>query len=72
MPDAVLRRGHAVSLMLFNGLPSLPLELLAEAEQLAAAGELTDERRAAMDHWSLQRSAIARYALDVLARTEPA
>ena len=72
VPDAVLRRGHAVSLMLFNGLPSLPLELLAEAEQLAAAGELTDERRAAMDHWSLQRSRIARYALDVLARTDPA
>ncbi|RYC13189.1 phosphotransferase [Nocardioides zhouii] len=72
VPDAVLRRGHAVSLMLFNGLPSLPLELLAEAEQLAAAGELTDERRTAMDHWSRQRAAIARYALDVLARTNPA
>jgi hypothetical protein len=72
VPDAALRRGHAVSLMLFNGLPSLPLEMLAEAEQLAAAGELTDERRAAMDHWSRQRAAIARYALDVLARTDPA
>jgi hypothetical protein len=72
VPDAALRRGHAVSLMLFNGLPSLPLEMLAEAERLAAAGELTDERRAAMDHWSRQRAQIARYALDVLARTDPA
>ena len=71
VPAALLRRGHAVSLMLFNGLPSLPLEMLAEAEQLASAGELTDGRRAAMDHWARQRSAIARYALDVLARTEP-
>ena len=72
VPDAVLRRAHAVSLMLFNGLPSLPLDMLAEAEQLATAGDLTDDRRAAMDHWSRQRAAIARYALDVLARTDPA
>jgi hypothetical protein len=72
VPDAVLARGHAVSLMLFNGLPSLPLEMLAEAGELAAAGELTDERRTAMDHWSRQRAAIARYALDMLARTAPA
>jgi hypothetical protein len=72
VPDAVLRRGHAVSLMLFNGLPSLPLEMLAEAGQLAASGGLTDDRRAAMDHWSRQRARIARYALDVLARTAPA
>lgn len=70
--DAVLRRGHAVSLMLFNGLPSLPLEQVAEADRLAAAGELTDERLAAMHDWSLQRSRVARYALDVLARTGPA
>jgi hypothetical protein len=68
--EAELARGHAVSLMLFNGLPSLPLEMLAEADQLAAAGELTEERRRAMDHWSRQRAAIARYALDVLGRTE--
>ena len=67
--DAVLRRGHAVSLMLFNGLPSLPLEQVAEADRLAATGELTDERLAAMHDWSLQRSRIARYALDVLERT---
>jgi hypothetical protein len=72
VPDAVLRRGHAVSLMLFNGLPSLPLEQLAEAEQLKDAGELTEERLAAMHDWSLQRSRIARYALDVLERTDPA
>ncbi len=58
--DAVLRRGHAVSLMLFNGLPSLPLEQLAEAVPTAA-----------MHDWSLQRSRIARYSLDVLERTSP-
>jgi hypothetical protein len=57
--DATLRRSHAVSLMLFNGLPSLPLEHLAE------------EPTAAMHDWSLQRSRIARYALDVLERTDP-
>lgn len=67
--DAVLRRSHAVSLMLFNGLPSLPLEQVAEADRLEAAGELTDERLAAMHDWSLQRSRIARHALDVLERT---
>ncbi len=72
VPDEVLRRGHAVSLMLFNGLPSLPLELLDEARALEAAGDLTDERLDAMHHWSLQRSRIARYALDVLERTGPA
>jgi len=70
VPDAVLRRCHAVSLMLFNGLPSLPLEQVAEAERLAAAGELSDERLAVMHDWSLQRSRIARYALDVLAETD--
>ncbi len=71
VPDAVLRRGHAVSLMLFNGLPSLPLELLEEARGLEAAGALTEERLEAMHHWALQRSRIAHYALDVLADTEP-
>ena len=69
--DAVLRRAHAVSLVLFNGLPSLPLEQVAELDRLAADGELTDERLAVMHDWSLQRSRIARYALDVLERTEP-
>lgn len=70
VPDPVLRRCHAVSLMLFNGLPSLPLEQVAEADRLATAGELSDERLAAMHDWSLQRSRIARYALDVLAATD--
>lgn len=56
---AEVRRGHAVSLMLFNGLPSLPLE------------RLDDPDEAALDHWSRQRAAIARYSLDVLASTEP-
>ena len=30
VPFAEVRRSHAVSLMLFNGLPSLPTEMLAE------------------------------------------
>ena len=54
-----VRRAHAVSLMLFNGLPSLPLE------------RLDDPDEAALDHWSRQRAAIARHALAVLADTEP-
>jgi hypothetical protein len=59
VPLEEVRRGHAVSLMLFNGLPSLPLERLDDPD--------TD----ALDHWSHQRAAIARYALDVLVDTEP-
>lgn len=58
VPLHEVRRGHAVSLMLFNGLPSLPLE------------RLDDPDAAALDHWSRQRAAIARYSLDVLAATE--
>ncbi|PKH44372.1 hypothetical protein CXG46_02195 [Nocardioides alpinus] len=57
VPLEQVRRSHAVSLMLFNGLPSLPTEVLPD--------------EAAFDHWTRQRAAIARYALDVLARTEP-
>lgn len=62
VPLEQVRRGHAVSLMLFNGLPSLPAE--------ASAASTMDE--SAFDHWTRQRAGIARYALDVLARTEPA
>jgi hypothetical protein len=58
VPLDEVRRGHAVSLMLFNGLPSLPTEVL--------------EDEAAFDHWTRQRAGIARYALDVLERTGPA
>lgn len=72
VPLEQVRRGHAVSLMLFNGLPSLPTEMLGEEAALEAAGGVTDEFRAAFDHWARQRAGIARYALDVLARTEPA
>ena len=61
MPLEQVRRGHAVCLMLFNGLPSLPAE--------ASAASTMDE--SAFDHWTRQRAGIARYALDVLARTEP-
>ena len=60
VPLQEVRRGHAVSLMLFNGLPSLPLE------------RLDDPDGAALDHWARQRAAIARYSLDLLAETEPA
>lgn len=70
-PFAEVRRSHAVSLMLFNGLPSLPTEMLAEEAGLAEVGGVTDEFRAAFDHWARQRSGIARYALDLLADTEP-
>lgn len=66
-----VRRGHAVSLVLFNGLPSLPTEMLQEEAALEASGGVSDEFRAAFDHWARQRAAIARYSLDVLARTEP-
>ncbi len=61
MPLEQVRRGHAVCLMLFNGLPSLPTE--------GAVPSHLDET--ALDHWARQRATIARYALDVLARTEP-
>lgn len=63
---AEVRRSHAVCLMLFNGLASLPLERVAEEEALRAAGELTDDFRAGSEHWARQRAGIARYALDVL------
>lgn len=58
VPEEQVRRGHAVSLMLFNGLPSLPAEVLPDED--------------AFEHWVRQRAGIARYALDVLARTERA
>ncbi|WP_374456344.1 phosphotransferase [Nocardioides sp.] len=54
----VLRRSHAVSLALFNGLPSIPAEALAEEDQEAAA------------HHVAQRAAMAAYSFDVLAATE--
>ncbi|WP_322919745.1 phosphotransferase [Nocardioides renjunii] len=69
VPLPEVRRGHAVSLMLFNGLPSLPTEMLQEEATLEAAGGVTDEFRASFEHWVRQRAAIARYALDVLATT---
>ena len=69
VPLEQVRRGHAVSLMLFNGLPSLPIERLQEEAALEAAGGAGDDFRAGLDHWARQRSGIARYALDVLQRT---
>ena len=55
----VLRRSHAVSLTLFNAMPSIPADALGEDDQEAVA------------HHVAQRAGIARYALDALARTEP-
>ncbi len=72
VPLEEVRRGHAVSLMLFNGLPSLPLEMLQEEVALAAQDGVDDDFRTRLDHWTRQRAGIARYALDVLARTEQA
>lgn len=72
VPLEQVRRGHAVSLMLFNGLPSLPTEMLQEEAALETAGGATEEFRAALDHWARQRAGIARYALDVMSRTETA
>ncbi len=72
VPIEEVRRGHAVSLMLFNGLPSLPLEMLQEEAALAEQGGVDHDFRARLDHWARQRAGIARYALDVLARTDPA
>ena len=72
VPRHVLRRAHAVSLVLFNGLPSLPVEMLEEETALAEVGAVTDDFRAALDHWARQRAAIARYSLAVLADTEQA
>jgi hypothetical protein len=60
VPVEEVRRSHAVSLMLFNGLPSLPLERLDDPDEVA------------LDHWTRQRAAVARYALTVLAETEGA
>ncbi|WP_343997091.1 phosphotransferase, partial [Nocardioides furvisabuli] len=71
VPLEEVRRGHAVSLMLFNGLPSLPLEMLQEEADLAGQGGVDDDFRARLDHRARQRAGIARYALDVLARTDP-
>lgn len=72
LPLEQVRRSHAVSLMLFNGLPSLPTEMLQEEAALESVGGITDEFRADVDHWARQRSGIARYALDVLERTATA
>lgn len=66
VPVSEVLRGHAVSLVLFNGLPSLPLEAMAEHAALERSGRLTPEQAERLDHWAAQRAGIARYALDVL------
>lgn len=47
-------------------------EMLQEEEALAAQGRVGDDVRARLDRWARQRVGIARYALDVLTRTDPA
>jgi hypothetical protein len=53
IPDDVVRRAHALQLMLFTGLSTVPLELLDQ--------EPTPEVR----HLAAQRAAIARFSLDL-------
>ncbi len=57
IPDDVVRRAHALQLMIFTGLSTLPFELL-EAEP-------TPE----LHRVAAQRAAIARFSLDLLERT---
>jgi hypothetical protein len=71
VPPEEVRRNHAVCLMLFNGLPSLPLEMLADQARLAESGEVTAASTEDLDHWTRQRAGIARYALSVLDETAP-
>lgn len=55
----VVRRGHAVSMMLFSGLPSVPFDLL---------GAPPDER---LHDLCAARAALATYCLDLLDETAP-
>ncbi|WP_028645222.1 phosphotransferase [Nocardioides sp. URHA0020] len=57
VPTAVVRRAHAVQLLLFTGLSSVPWELLG--------APVTDALRDVAD----DRAALARYSLDLLAET---
>jgi len=57
IPDDVVRRAHALQLMLFTGLSTLPLEHLDQ--------EPTPE----LHHVAAQRASIARFSLDLLAAT---
>lgn len=58
-PAHVVRRAHALKLLLFSGLSSLPSELL-DQEPTPDAHEVAAER-----------AAIARYSLHLVAQTEP-
>ena len=58
VPESVLRRAHALQLLVFTGLSSLPFELLGERP----TPELVEV--------ALSRAAIARHCLDLLDATE--
>lgn len=70
VPFEEVRRGHALSLMLFNGLTALPTEMLWEHAAREEAGGVDADFLATLDHWARQRAGIARYSLDVLAATD--
>lgn len=57
VPDDVVRRAHALQLMIFTGLSTLPVE------------HLDSEPTPALHHVAAQRAAIARFSLDLLERT---
>lgn len=58
-PVEVVRRGHAVSMLIFSGLSALPIEMLDEPD--------SPELRALF----ASRAAMAAYSLDLLELTEP-
>lgn len=57
LTEAALRRSHAVCFMLFNGLPSPPVETLAQPESEAT------------HHVAAQRARVCEYALDLIDET---
>lgn len=71
VPFEEVRRGHALSLLLFNGLTALPTEMLWEQAALREAGGPDQPFLDRFDHWCRQRAGIARYSLDLLAATDP-
>lgn len=59
VPTSVVRRAHALQLMVFTGLSTLPFEHLAASPTPA------------LHRLAAERAAIARFCLDLLAATEP-
>ncbi len=60
IPPDVVRRAHALHLMLFTGLSALPFE------------HLGTDPTPALHHMAADRASIARFSLDLLDATEPA